>query len=111
MSDTEKHITHAFEMAREIVWKPERYPDRFIVIPLDPSIVGRILSPERLRLLHTLRTRGSFDSINELADVLHRDQSRVSRDLDLLVDAGLARTMRHGKAKRVEADDREVFLA
>lgn len=111
MSDATKHIDHAFEIARDLVRQPDRYPDRFVVIPLDPAIVGRILSPERIRLLHTLREHGSFESINDLANALDRDQSRVSRDLEPLIAAGLARTTRHGKSKRVEAEERDVVLA
>jgi DNA-binding transcriptional ArsR family regulator len=111
MSKTEKHIGHAFEMARQIVREPGRYPDRFVVIPLDPAIIGHVLSNERIRLLQVLREHGSFESVNELAQALDRDQSRVSRDLASLVELGLAHTRRHGKAKRVEADDRDILIA
>ncbi len=107
----EDHIRHAFELAREIARDPDAYPRRFVVVPLDPSILKGILSDERVRMLRTIREAGPFESVNALAAALGRDQSRVSRDLRRLVDAGLVLTERHGKAKRVLASDREILLA
>lgn len=109
--EPEDHIHHAFEMARRVVDRPDRYPEAFVVVPMDPEILGSILSEQRIRMLRAIREEGPFESVNELADFLQRDQSRVSRDLKRLVEAGLALTERRGKAKRVAASDREILLA
>ena len=50
----------------------------------------------RLRLLGTLR-RGAFH-VNELVRILSMGQSRVSRHLKILLDAGLVTTRREGNA-------------
>lgn len=107
----EDHIHHAFELARRIAARPEGFPEHFVVVPLDPEILKSVLSEERIRMLHAIREDGPFESINDLAAFLGRDQSRVSRDVRTLVDAGLVITERAGKAKRVTASDREILLA
>lgn len=107
----EDHIRHSFELARRIARRPDHYPEHFVVVPLDPGILKRVLSEERIRMLHAIREEGPFESINDLAAFLERDQSRVSRDLRTLVDTGLVITERVGKAKRVLASDREILLA
>lgn len=107
----EAHIRHTFELARRIAEKPGNFPEHFVVVPLDPDILKSVLSEERIRMLHAIREDGPFESINDLAAFLERDQSRVSRDLRTLVDAGLVITERVGKAKRVAASDREILLA
>lgn len=107
----EDHIRHAFDLARRVAEHPESYPEHFVVVPLDPDILKGIFSEERIRMLYAIREEGPFESVNELASFLDRDQSRVSRDLRMLVDAGLVLTERVGKSKRVLASDREILLA
>lgn len=107
----EDHIRHAFELARRVAEEPEQFPEHFVVVPLDPDVLKSVLSEERIRMLHAIREDGPFESVNELAGFLERDQSRVSRDLRTLVEAGLVITERVGKAKRVTASDREILLA
>lgn len=107
----EDHIRGAFDVARRVADAPEEYPEHFVVVPLDPDILGEVLSRERLRMLRAVREDGPFESVNDLAAHLDRDQSRVSRDLRRLVDAGLVVTERVGRAKQVAASDREIMLA
>lgn len=107
----EDHIRGAFDLARRVAEHPEEYPKNFVVVPLDADIMGEVLSGERLRMLRAVREDGPFESVNHLAAHLERDQSRVSRDLARLADAGLVVLQRVGKAKRVAASDREILLA
>lgn len=107
----EDHIRGAFDLARRVAEHPEEYPKHFVVVPLDPDILKEVLSEERLRMLRAVREEGPFESVNALAARLGRDQSRVSRDLRRLADAGLVVTERTGRAKRVAASDREILLA
>lgn len=106
----EENIDAAFDLARAILANPDAYPDDFIVLPLDPDLIAKVLSPERIRLLHELRSDGPYDSVNDLAEALGRDQSRVSRDVAGLAEMGLVKTERDGKSKRVSAPKKPIWL-
>jgi len=65
----------------------------------------RVLSGERVRLLHATRERAT--AMSDLASGLHRDTRAVSRDVDLLESFGLLRTRYetnpgHGRRRIVE---------
>ena len=70
-------------MLHDAVEHPELYPDRLTIVLLDEEMERKVLTPQRLRLLRTLRQR-EVDSIKELADILKRPIESVSRDLKLL---------------------------
>ena len=57
----------------------------------DPADLLRVLSVERLRVLHTIRTK-TKPTISGLAIILKRDRRAVSRDVKLLEGLGLLRT-------------------
>src|SRR5207302_466803 len=57
----------------------------------DPADLLRVLSAERLRVLHTIRTK-TKPTISGLAIILKRDRKAVSRDVKLLESLGLLRT-------------------
>jgi DNA-binding transcriptional ArsR family regulator len=99
-----------FELLRESIAHPERFPDDFIAIPLDEEHFAAVFSRERIRLLRTLRDEGPFDSVGAVAEALERGPSRVSRDLASLEGLGLVFLMREGKKKRVRAADRPIVL-
>jgi predicted transcriptional regulator len=109
MGEVEKNIKRAFELTRRVAAQPDIFPDRFIAIPLDPELTS-VLSRERIRLLNLLREKGSFDSVNQLAKELGREQSRVSRDLAELVHFGLIEIEREGKSKVIRAQDAPIIL-
>ena len=111
MKQAERNLRKTRELARRVAADPDAFPDDFIAIPLDPEIISRVFSPERVRLLKELREEGPFASVNELAEALGREQSRVSRDLNELMSAGLVETERKGKSKRVSAPDKPILLA
>lgn len=49
----------------------------------------RVLTPRRYALIEAVKERGSFDSIEQLAEAVERDRAAVSRDLKALTEAGL----------------------
>jgi predicted transcriptional regulator len=57
----------------------------------DPADLLRVLSAERLRVLHTIRIK-TKPTISGLAIILKRDRKAVSRDVKLLESLGLLRT-------------------
>ncbi|HWG91525.1 MAG TPA: hypothetical protein VNZ52_11820 [Candidatus Thermoplasmatota archaeon] len=97
------------DLIRAVAANPNQYPDRFIAIPL--RLVPKILTEERIRLLEVLRSEGPFNTVQEAADAVGRDVTRVSRDLKELVVVGLATAERHGRAKRIEALNVPILLA
>jgi predicted transcriptional regulator len=71
----------------------------------DPADLMRVLSTERLRVLHTVRVTPR--PVSDLAHVLKRDRKAVSRDVKILESFGLVRTHAepnpgHGLMKIVE---------
>ncbi len=68
-----------------------------------------ILSPERLKLLKTIR-KHSPGSIKELARLVGRDAKNVHRDLTLLKAAGLIELRKKGKEVRPVVDYDEIVI-
>ncbi len=86
-------------MLQDAIRHPELYPDRLSVVLLDEEAERKVLTPQRLRLLRTLRRR-EVESIRELAELLRRPIESVSRDLKLLETYGFVRLERNGRSKR-----------
>ena len=86
-------------MIQDAVRHPELYPDRLTFVLLDEETERKVLTPQRLRLLKTLRRR-EVGSISELAEILKRPIESVSRDLKLLETYGFVRLERNGRNKR-----------
>lgn len=94
-------IEKAFDKIHAIVRNPTAFMDSAVVI-IDLDSAHAVFSTERVRLLKRLRDRPQgYASVTALAKALRRDPSRVSRDLDVLEDAGLVVRTRVGKAKRI----------
>lgn len=49
-------------------------------------------------------------SVGALSVRLHRDETRVSRDLAVLADMGLVALERTGKSKRIRAEPKPILL-
>lgn len=105
-----RSIREAFKLADDVVSHWQKYPDQFVAIPAASPLAGQLFSPERQRLLAVVKERGPFGSVDDLAKALHRDSTRVGRDLAPLVQAGLIRTVQHGKRKRVEPTNRPLLI-
>lgn len=88
----------------------ESTPERVFLLPFDSAILLRLFTPERMRLLSTVNEDGPFESVNELAEKLGRDQSRVSRDLQELETMGLLEIVREGRSKRIAAYSTDIVL-
>jgi len=69
----------------------EKLPAEFRITFEDPADLLRAISPERLRVLYTIRRR-TKPTISRLAIILKRDRRAVSRDVKLLEGLGLLRT-------------------
>ena len=69
----------------------EKLPAEFRITFEDPADLLRAISPERLRVLYTIR-RKTKPTISRLAVILKRDRRAVSRDVKLLEGLGLLRT-------------------
>jgi len=94
----------ARERARKLDNNEELAPELTISFESATDMI-RVLSPQRLRLLHVARTRPG--PVSELANGLKRDTRAVTRDIDLLEQFGLIRSRYevnpgHGKRRIVE---------
>ena len=106
----DRNLKKALALVRAVIKDPAAFPDRFIAIPMDPAILTRIFTPEKMRLLKAIQDEGEFSSVNAVAKKLRRHQSRVSRDIAELSAAGLISIERNGATKRVRAPKRPVLL-
>jgi len=86
-------------MLQDAVHHPELYPDKLTIIVMDEKMERKVLTPQRLRLLRTLR-RQEVGSISELAAALRRPIESVSRDLKLLEAYGFVELEPNGRSKR-----------
>jgi predicted transcriptional regulator len=69
------------------------------------EVLLEVLTPRRYALMSAVKQKGSFDSIESLADELQRDRGTVSRDLKTLAEAGLIslrKTVLPGQGRRFE---------
>lgn len=105
----ERGLRRAFEIIEDMVEDPEKYDEHAVVIA--PDQVAEVFTPERARIYMVLQERGEFGSVSELAALLERDVSRVSRDVAYLQGFGLVGVERVGKGKRVFARRKPVLIA
>jgi len=100
----EAFIGRSLERARKMD-RGERLPPKITMTFEDPSDLVRVLSAERVRLLHAVRAKPA--PVSELAVTLRRDRKAVRRDVSLLQSFGLVNTREelnpgHGRRKVVE---------
>jgi predicted transcriptional regulator len=65
----------------------EKLPSEITMTFEDPSDLVRVLSAERVRVLHAVRMKPA--GVSELAATLRRDRKAVKRDVSLLESFGL----------------------
>ena len=97
-------FTRSRERARKLD-RGEKLPAEITVTFEDPSDLMQVLSAERVRVLHAVRTKPI--PVSELARDLKRDRQAVRRDVSLLESFGLLRTREepnpgHGRRRIVE---------
>ena len=83
----------------------ERLPSEITMTFEDHSDLLRVLSAQRVRVLHAVRARPT--PVSELAGTLRRDRKAVRRDVSLLESFGLVKTRDepnpgHGRRRVVE---------
>ena len=88
----------------------DEVPPNAIIVPMDPEVLSRIFTPERVRLLKHLRGHGPEPTLEALAAALDRAPSHVGADVRYLMERGLVRVRRDGRRKRVEAVDRQILV-
>ena len=86
-------------LLRGALAQPDLAPDRLIVLSLSEQAQHRILTPRRLELVRTLRSK-EITSVSELARAVRRSIESVSRDLRVLRSVGLIEFSRDGTTKR-----------
>lgn len=97
-------IEGSLERARKLD-RGEGLPSEITMTFEDPADLLRVLSVQRVRVLHAVRTRP--EAVSELAGTLRRDRKSVRRDVSLLESFGLVETRDepnpgHGRRRVVE---------
>ena len=102
--NVEAFIERSLERARKLD-RGDRLPSEITMTFEDPSDLLRVLSAQRVRVLHAVRARPT--PVSELAGTLRRDRKAVRRDVSLLESFGLVETREepnpgHGRRRVVE---------
>jgi predicted transcriptional regulator len=97
-------IGRSLERARRI-GRGERLQPEITMTFEDPADLVRVLSAERVRLIHAVRRKPA--AVSELAVALGRDRRAVKRDVSLLESLGLVNTRAeinpgHGRRRIIE---------
>lgn len=80
----------------EKVWeKPEQFPDKALVLPLDEKEITEIFTKRRIELIKEVAK--SERSLSEIAERTHRELSAVQRDVKILEKAGILELEKHGR--------------
>ena len=100
LADIDPSVNNFFEFSKQFFDHPERleaFPDLVVFASYD-SLVYKLLTPKRLELASFIRkNRNKKLSVSEIAEKLGRKQEAVSRDLKILVEAGLVEMHHIGK--------------
>jgi predicted transcriptional regulator len=100
----ETFIGRSLDRARKLD-RVERLPPEIIMTFEDPEDLVRVLSAERVRVIHAVREKPA--PVSELATTLRRDRKAVKRDVALLEFFGLVNAREeinpgHGRKKVIE---------
>jgi predicted transcriptional regulator len=82
----EAFIGRSLERARKMD-RGEKLPSEISMTFEDPADLVRVLSAERVRVIHAVREKPA--AVSELAVILRRDRKAVKRDVSLLESFGL----------------------
>jgi len=100
----EEFIGRSLERARKMD-RGERLPPKITMTFEDPADLVRLLSAERVRVIHAIREKPA--PVSELAATLGRDRKAVRRDVSLLESYGLVNAREeinpgHGRRRIIE---------
>lgn len=100
LTDTDLAIKDFFKFSKQFLDHPERleaFPELTVFTAHD-SRLYKLLTPKRLELARFIReNKKKRLSISEIAQKLGRKQEAISRDLKILVEAGLVEMHYIGK--------------
>ncbi len=100
------HLNQLFEKVKEGEIS-ESEPQKIVARNTDD--IGKILTRERIRLLHTIRTNKP-ESISELARMLDRKESNVHNDITFLEGIGLLEIKKGGNhVKKIPVVDYDAL--
>jgi predicted transcriptional regulator len=100
MAETEVRVGGFDELRgkiKEIIATPksiDKIPKNGVVY-VSPENLPKLLSKERLKLIHEIRKKEQ--NIGQLASSLHRQREHISRDINLLERYGLVQTEKRGR--------------
>ena len=97
-------IGRSLERARKLD-RGEKLPPEITMTFEDPADLVRVLSAERVRVIHAVREKPA--PVSELAVILRRDRKAVKRDVTLLESFGLVNSREeinpgHGRKRVIE---------
>ena len=100
----EAFIGRSLERAR-MMDRGESLPSEITMTFEDPADLVRVLSAERVRVIHAIRKKPA--AVSELAATLRRDRKAVKRDVTLLESFGLVNAREeinpgHGRKRVIE---------
>ena len=101
----EAFVGRSLERARKMD-RGEKLPSEISMTFEDPADLVRVLSAERVRVIHAVREKPG--PVSELAVTLRRDRKAVKRDVSLLESFGLVSGREeinpgHGRRRIIEA--------
>ena len=85
----EAFFERSLDRARKVD-RSEKLPTEMRLTFEDPSDLLRVLTTERIRVLHAVRKMPA--PVSDLAIVLKRDRTAVRRDVKILISFGLVKT-------------------
>lgn len=86
------------------------YPESFIALEWGSPLLLQIMSGEKSRLIEYLKEHGPVESVTSLSHALGRSREAVSRDLHVLVAAGVVVALQRGKTKTLRASERPIIV-
>lgn len=108
----DKALDLAEQHMQAILADPAGAPDKVTILPIATMLGGPGgLTPARIALLIEIRSHGTYERMQSLAEAMGRDKHAVSKDVDVLVHHGLVHKQRKGRTVAIEADRRPIILA
>lgn len=82
----------------EKVWeKPEAFPDKALVLPLEKQEISEIFTKKRIELIKDIGKSHGNLSLSEIAKRTNRELSAVQRDIEILEKNGILKTEKQGR--------------
>lgn len=89
---------------------PDFYPDSVSFVPLGLVKKQNLFTPERVRIIQTMKENDDISSMTELAEKLERPISGVSQDCKKLSLPGLISMEKEGSKKVPNLEDDHIII-